>query len=72
MGLPTLLPAGILDRILNNSEATYSEAAERNAIKISRRFGRNGVSCQHSDPEEEEKDEVPVHRPTIIPSKKFP
>ena len=43
MGLPTSLPAATLNRILHSSEATCSEAAERNVQKILRRFGDDAI-----------------------------
>jgi hypothetical protein len=53
MGLPTSLPAVILDRIFSNSEETCSEAAERNAQKIRRRFGHDAINRDDSDVEED-------------------
>jgi hypothetical protein len=49
MELPTSLPAVILDRILSNSEETYSEAAERDVQKICRRFGHDAINRDYED-----------------------
>ncbi len=49
MGLPTSLPAVMLNRILSNLEETCSEAAERNAQKTRRRFGHDTINCADSD-----------------------
>ncbi len=57
MGLSISLLADIRDRILHNSEATCSEAAERNAIKICSRYGRKTTNHNDSDSEEEEEEE---------------
>ena len=43
MGLPVCLPGAILRQILHDSEATCSEAAERDAVKIRRRFAEGEV-----------------------------
>jgi hypothetical protein len=53
MDLPTSLPAVIFDRILNNSEQTCSEAAERNAQKIRRRFGHDTINRADSDDDDD-------------------
>ncbi len=49
MGLPTV----ILNRILINSEETCSEAAERNAQKIRRRFGHDAINRADSDDDDD-------------------
>jgi hypothetical protein len=66
MGLQTSLPAVVLDRILGNSEETYSEAAERNAQKIRRRFGHNAINRTDLDDDdhEVEQNEQPAQRST--------
>ncbi len=53
MGLPTSLPAVILNRILSNSEETCSEATERNAHKIRRRIGHDAISRADSDDDDD-------------------
>ncbi len=49
MGLSNSLPAVILERILRNSEAICSEATERNAQNICRRFGHDAIKRTDSD-----------------------
>jgi hypothetical protein len=49
MGLPTSLPAVILNGISSNSEETCSEAAERNVQKIRGHFGNDAINRDDSD-----------------------
>ncbi len=57
MGLPTSLPAMILDMILSNSEKACSVVAERNAQMIGRRFGHDAINCADLEIDENKDEE---------------
>jgi hypothetical protein len=57
LGLPTALPSAVLERILHNSELTCSDAAKRNAQKISRRFGDRAITRKERSIQQQQEEE---------------
>ena len=71
LGLPACTPAAVLNRILHSSEITCSEAAQRNAAKIARRFGGEAITRDEPIQEsQQERQEEQPHAPMYL--KKFP
>jgi hypothetical protein len=54
LGLPSILPNTVLQKILHSTEATCSEAAARNARKVIQRFEEGFLTNLSEDNEEEE------------------